>query len=153
MELQASLPLDEDGFLRRECPSCEREFKWFYGQTDDRPDDFLEPVNYFCPYCGEPSGLDSWWTPAQLEYVRGAAMGPILEEAFGEIKRTLGSIKSDFIKFEAKSMSQPEPPMPLVEPNDMKMVAPPCHPFEPLKIQEDWTEPLSCLMCGEQFTF
>lgn len=21
-------PLDSDGFLRRECPTCEREFKW-----------------------------------------------------------------------------------------------------------------------------
>ena len=22
------IPLDSDGFLRRECPTCEREFKW-----------------------------------------------------------------------------------------------------------------------------
>jgi hypothetical protein len=27
--LEMSMPLDSDGFLRRECPTCEREFKWF----------------------------------------------------------------------------------------------------------------------------
>jgi hypothetical protein len=28
VQLSMSLPLDGDGFLRRECPTCEREFKW-----------------------------------------------------------------------------------------------------------------------------
>ena len=23
-----TLPVDKDGFLRRECPSCKRQFKW-----------------------------------------------------------------------------------------------------------------------------
>ena len=26
--LGMTIPLDSDGFLRRECPTCEREFKW-----------------------------------------------------------------------------------------------------------------------------
>ncbi len=28
--LEISMPLDSDGFLRRECPTCEREFKWLH---------------------------------------------------------------------------------------------------------------------------
>ena len=151
VEILAAIPVDEDGFLRRECPSCERQFKWFHGQTDGRPDDFIEPDVYFCPYCGEPAGHGSWWTPAQLEYQRNVAIGPMLEEAYGEIKRTLGNVRSSFIKVDVKTPSLPEPPMPLIEPNDMVMVAPPCHPFEPLKVLEDWSEPLTCLMCGDRF--
>jgi len=34
-ELSMSIPLDEDGFLRRECPTCEREFKLFVPDEDE----------------------------------------------------------------------------------------------------------------------
>lgn len=30
MSVSMSLPLDEDRFLRRECPNCERQFKWWH---------------------------------------------------------------------------------------------------------------------------
>ena len=46
---QMSVPLDSDGFLRRECPTCEREFKWFNSEEGRG-----EPVpegGYVCPYC------------------------------------------------------------------------------------------------------
>jgi len=152
MEIQISLPVDEDGFLRRECPSCERQFKSYFGETADRPEDFLEPENYFCPYCGEPSGHDTWWTKQQLEYMQSAAVGPMLEEVTDELGRAFGNIRNDFIKFDVKPPDPPEPPMPLIEPNDMLMVAPPCHRFEPIKVLEDWTEPLNCFMCGDSFT-
>lgn len=42
-------PPDSDGFLRRECPSCEREFKWF---SHNEGDPNAEPATqYFCPLC------------------------------------------------------------------------------------------------------
>jgi hypothetical protein len=41
--------------------------------------------------------------------------------------------------------------MPLVEPDDMTMVASPCHGFEPVKVADDWAEPLYCLVCGRPF--
>lgn len=138
MELSVSLPVDKSGFLRRECPTCERQFKWFHGSTKDRPDDFLEPENYFCPYCGVPSGHDTWWTPAQLDYARASVMGPISRYIGSE----LGS---------SSKVNDHDVPDPLVEPDDMMMVEPPCHPFEPLKMADDWDAPLHCLMCGERF--
>jgi hypothetical protein len=30
VSIPMSLPLDGDGFLRRECPKCERQFKWLH---------------------------------------------------------------------------------------------------------------------------
>lgn len=144
MEVSVSIPLDESGFLRRECPTCEREFKWFGGATDDRPDDFLEPENYTCPYCGVPSGQDTWWTPAQLEYAEAAAMGPISRHLGDVLKHELGPGMT------YKPGTHDVPDL-LVDPDDMVIVEPPCHPFEPLKIADDWTEPLYCLMCGSRF--
>jgi hypothetical protein len=28
VQIPMSVPLDSDGFIRRECPTCERELKW-----------------------------------------------------------------------------------------------------------------------------
>ena len=144
MEISISIPTDASGFIRRECPTCEREFKWFVGETEDRPSDFLEAENYYCPYCGVPSGTDTWWTQAQLEYAQAAAMGPLSAQLEREFRRGLGS----GFTFKAGTHNVPDL---LVDPDDMIMVEPPCHPFEPLKIDEDWAEPLHCLVCGSRF--
>jgi hypothetical protein len=55
MDIPITLPLDSDGFLRRECPKCEREFKWHEGPTEDRPQDWNDPPVYWCPLCGSRS--------------------------------------------------------------------------------------------------
>jgi hypothetical protein len=36
-QLSMSFPLDSDGFLRRVCPSCEREFKWLPTPEGEEP--------------------------------------------------------------------------------------------------------------------
>ena len=33
--MEVSFPLDSDGFIRRECPHCEREFKWHHGPANE----------------------------------------------------------------------------------------------------------------------
>src|SRR5437868_464548 len=74
-ETSMSVPLDDDGFLRRGCPTCEREFKWLASEQDAN-----EPVadeGHFCPYCGVQSGVDTWWTEAQI----AAIHGKVYEEA------------------------------------------------------------------------
>lgn len=35
MSTSTSVPLDSDGFMRRECPNCEQQFKWRPSQDDD----------------------------------------------------------------------------------------------------------------------
>jgi len=144
-----SLPLDSDGFLRRECPNCEEEFKWFSHAEGDQ--DAEEVAQYFCPVCGAAAGLDSWWTPAQLEYGFGSASEAIDQVMSDAIADAFKGIKG--IKFQPNSSFSLdiETPDPLTEPDDMVIVEPPCHPHEPLKIPEVVTERVFCLICGEQF--
>lgn len=50
IELGMTIPLDSDGFLRRECPSCEREFKWRPSESDaEEAGESTDDVGYFCP--------------------------------------------------------------------------------------------------------
>jgi DNA-directed RNA polymerase subunit RPC12/RpoP len=136
--------LDQSGFIRRLCSSCGRQFKWFGGTTEDRPDDFLEPENYTCPYCGVTASPDDWLTSEQLEYAQAVAMGPLSRQLEHELTDGLGQGWT----FTPEIHDVPDL---LVDPDDMVIVEPPCHPFEPLKVLDDWSEPLHCLMCGSRF--
>lgn len=141
-------PLDH-GFLRRECPHCEREFKWHHGPTDDRPQDALDPDVYWCPYCGEPAPLDEWWTRVQLEFATQSLAGPAMQEIANELQQALKSA-SGFVKTSVE-YDEVEAPDALHEPADMVIVQSPCHPWEPVKVAEDWRQPVHCLVCGAPF--
>jgi Zn ribbon nucleic-acid-binding protein len=150
MEISVSMPLD-DGFLRRQCPNCNREFKWHEGPTDDRPDHAVEPPMYYCPYCGLAAGADEWWTEAQLDYAEAIAAGPAMREIADQLERAIGTKNHGLISISVNRPDEPEPLAAMVEPNDMLAVASPCHPWEPFKVAEDWSDPLHCLVCGERF--
>ena len=151
MEVSINLPLD-DGFLRRECPTCEREFKWHHGPTLDRPQDAVDPEVYFCPYCGTTAPPNTWWTKEQLEYAQQSASGPVARAMGDALERVVGQQRSDsFIKIEIQRGDIPEPPAALHEPNDMSIVQSPCHTWEPVKVLETWGDALYCLLCGERY--
>jgi hypothetical protein len=146
-----SIPTDDDGFFRRECPRCEREFKQF-NHSDDADETHAD--QYFCPLCGEPSNSDSWWTPAQLEYAYASASPAIDDFVNSALDDMLGGLKSNgFIKVERPGRYESETPAPepLHEPNDMVIVEPPCHPEEPLKVPADATLLVHCRICGTAF--
>jgi hypothetical protein len=152
MEFTISFPLDPDGFLRRACPSCDREFKWFSGRTEGAPDDWIDPPEYFCPYCARPAA-EGWYTHAQVAMMEEAVadraadvVGDALDETARRINRRGKGIK---MSTSGRPRSRTSPP--LSEPNDMVGVEPPCHPFEPVKVLEGWSEPLHCLVCGSAF--
>jgi DNA-directed RNA polymerase subunit RPC12/RpoP len=152
MEVSVSLPLDPDQYLRRECSQCEREFKWHHGPTDGAPEPKETPSVYYCPYCGEPAGLDQWYTKDQIETIRAAALAEVLPKLQTELKGALSPLnRSGFIKADVTSR-QPLPPPPLIEAADMVAVASPCHPYEPVKIADSWDEPIHCLVCGSRYT-
>ena len=48
-------------------------------------------------------------------------------------------------------LETPVGPDPLVEADDMVIVASPCHSFEPVKVPDDWSQTIHCLVCGERF--
>ncbi len=49
------------GFLRRGCPTCDREFKWFPAQ-DDGDSEPAHGGGYFCPYCAIHAPSEAWMT-------------------------------------------------------------------------------------------
>lgn len=149
MGISIQLPLDA-GFLRRECSRCERHFKWHHGPTDDRPSDGTDPDVYWCPYCGETAPPDNWRTAEQVEYIRASAVGPVVREAAHEFNRSQRSSKNSFFKLSI-SYDEPEPPQAMHEPSDMALVQSPCHPWEPIKVADDWRAPLYCIVCGLVF--
>lgn len=148
MEIEMTLPLDNDGFMRRECPNCEREFKWHQGPSDDTPADFVDPPTITCPLCGKSAAPDAWWTKEQLEYAERVAVGPMMEEMLGELSSEFRSNK--FVQFEVSS-EESEQPDPLVEPDDMVVIEPPCHPWERVKVAEDAASPFYCIVCGDNY--
>ncbi len=148
--ISVSLPLD-DGYLRRECPVCMRQFKWWYGHHPSRPADARDPEEYHCPYCKATAGPNSWYTQAQIELIKGIGLGAaqdLVHEQLDDAIRKLN--RSGLIQAELRSEHIPES-VPLDEPPDMAVVVPPCHPYEPLKIEEDWEDPVRCIVCGEAF--
>jgi predicted nucleic acid-binding Zn ribbon protein len=149
---EIELPLDSQGFLRRECPNCQREFKWHHGPTEEMPEDEPDPAEYYCPYCGTSAAPDQWWTSDQVEVIQKAALHEAMPQVEHELKKALKPLnKSGFVKAEVKS-DPLNPPPPLFEPEDMVAVASPCHPYEPAKVMEDWKGSLHCLVCGQPFT-
>ncbi len=149
ISIQVKMPLDGDGFLRRQCPNCEQQFKWYAHEAGDTDAQLVE--QYFCPLCGEPSGTDTWWTPAQLEYATGAA-GPELDQHVGDlIADAFKDMKGIQFKHDRKFSLEFPTPDPLNEPDDMVIVEPPCHPNEPLKVPDATAQRLHCIVCGEPF--
>jgi DNA-directed RNA polymerase subunit RPC12/RpoP len=150
VELSMSLPLDSDNFLRRECPTCEREFKWLHNTADEPSTEQADAAGYFCPYCGVQAPQDAWMTQAQADLaenlVAREVMGPLLKE-FGNTLKDVGR-KSGGL-FEARlDYRAPDEFDPLTEVDDMQRVDFVCHPSEPVKVLDDWTRPVRCLVCG-----
>ena len=145
IRMEIRLNLDE-GFLRRKCPNCGREFKWHQSDTPAYPSE----GQYYCPYCGQQG--EGWLTEAQRKYIlQNAGQKAVdlfsdkLRKAAQRVNKPGGLVR---MSVSSRRSSSPTPPH---EPHDMRRVEPPCHPLEPLKISEDWEGPLHCLICGAEF--
>ena len=147
--IAVSLPLDADGFLRRECPHCERQFKWWHTPSSPESETLPSAVEaYFCPYCHEPASPTAWWTKEQLEFSRLMAFAEVSGPRLRGFKGDLDSLsRSSFLQLDVKlpSLSRPDP---LFEPNDMVRVECPCHLDEPIKVDDSWEQDVACLVCG-----
>lgn len=146
------VPLDPDGFLRRECPTCEREFKWFAsaeGEGEGEP----PPVGgYYCPYCAVQAPPGSWFTKAQIEQAKTIVTSEVIQPEIDKLREALDRIgRSSGGLISAKLTStgpSDRPALALTEVNDMRHVDFQCHPREPLKVMETWTGTVHCLVCG-----
>lgn len=152
MEIPVSLPIDHDGFLRRECPSCFGEFKWHHGPANAEAEQLPSPVEYHCPRCGQSAPHNAWFTQAQAKYMREAAAPALTQMIDDELGKAFKGLNSKHIKVtKTARLSSPASPMPLTEPDDMEIVTSPCHAWEPVKVPHDAASPLYCLICGAAF--
>ena len=150
IRLSIDLPRDSDGFIRRECPNCEHEFKWFAHEEGDP--DAETPEQYFCPLCGTAAGADSWWTTAQLRVLEDTAtpqIARVVQDHLAEMFR--GSKGLTFTPDSDPAADAPTPDV-LHEPDDMHIVEPPCHPHEPLKVPDGALQTVHCPICGHPFS-
>lgn len=150
VQLEMTMPLDSDGFLRRECPTCEREFKWLHTAEEAGTAAPVADGGYFCPYCGVQAESGGWLTKAQVELaqklVANRVIGPMLEKFANDI-RNIGRRSKGLLRAEV-THDLPDEPDPLTEVDDMTRVDFECHPTEPVKILDDWGRQVYCLICG-----
>jgi hypothetical protein len=147
-EFSMSVPLDEDGFLRRQCPTCERVFKRLAAQGDE--DQGAEPPEdgYFCPYCAVQAPLSAWHTERQIEQARAVVMREKIGPMLDDFKRSVeGSQGSGLVQANV-NYDLPDAPEPMTEDASMRRVDFACHPGQSVKVRDDWTGPVHCLICG-----
>jgi hypothetical protein len=147
VSIPISLPLDAEGFLRRECPRCQEQFKWLPTQTEDTTPRL---TGCTCPLCGHGADASAFWTPEQAEHINATLKSKVLGPQIEQFQRNLrglnrsgGSVRitTTPVRFEEPSDLSPEP-------SDMRRVESACHPSEPLKVPENWTHSVYCLVCG-----
>jgi hypothetical protein len=169
--INLSFPLDENGFFRRECPLCCKEFKvllekqeladiaqqgidLFMLQPEEdssSPEDNNVEAEFTCPYCGQKAKNDGWWTQEQLAYVGVIAkniMAQMVNKHFiRPLKRDTRKMNTGMIsmEFKGKEMDQREPWI-SPETNDMKLFDLPCCQRK-LKI-DNWQDRVYCFFCG-----
>ncbi len=150
VELPMTLPLDSDGFLRQACPTCEREFKVSPTQDDGEPTPVTDG-GYFCPYCGIQAEVGSWFTKAQVEHALEIAQHEIVAPMIKDFAKGLARRTGGMMSAKVSTDNPPEPQV-VTEDDDMRRVDFACHPTDPLKVAEDWSGPIRCLICGATWT-
>jgi hypothetical protein len=141
-----SLPLDKDGFLRRECPTCEREFKVFIQREEGDEADAQSPSpgGYYCPYCAIQADPDGWFTKPQLEAAKSKLMDEFVGPMLDEFKRSVEG--SPFVSVDVNKADKSDSE--LTESDDMRRVDFGCHPETPVKVADDHPEAVHCIICG-----
>lgn len=177
VSFRIELPLDSDGFLRRECPLCVRQFK-VETQEDDRqslvqreleayllqegPEIRAESADAtgtdekesepWCPYCGQTAPRDKWWTQEQIAYIHVFAyniMAQIVnEQLIRPMKREFSGRRTGFVSIKFDGKEMEyQQPWISPEPDDMTVHALPCCGLR-VKLEDDWSQTVYCHQCG-----
>jgi uncharacterized Zn finger protein (UPF0148 family) len=68
ISIPIQMPLDDEGYFDRQCPSanCRSSFKVLFEDWRDKVSD----ARVFCPICREEAEATNWNTPDQVEYIK-----------------------------------------------------------------------------------
>ena len=88
-QFKVSLPIDESGYLGRECPveECKGYFKIVPGTGLNGITDV------YCPYCGRKADQSNYHTQDQIEFARSIVLGQVLDALDKDLKSLEFDIK------------------------------------------------------------
>jgi hypothetical protein len=68
LSIPIQIPLDDEHYLDRQCPSvnCQSSFRVLFEDWKEKVSD----VRVFCPICREEAKATEWNTPDQAEYIK-----------------------------------------------------------------------------------
>lgn len=138
------ISLDSEGFVRRECPKCEREFKLQTLEKDFQTPPVKNSGEVTCPYCKHRSSADQWWSKNQVKYIND--MQSFF--AFNFITPKALKIKSTPFVTVKTTITQTEEPIMPSEIDDMKRISITCCERD-IKILENWNGDIVCPDCSK----
>jgi DNA-directed RNA polymerase subunit RPC12/RpoP len=143
IRISVSIPTDDDGYVRQECPNCGREFK---APVEDEE---LADIGH-CPYCGHQD--EQWFTAEQMEQFEAQAMAAFMPQVESEFKKMARDVNRSGGGFITMSVDVPDVDVPVLAPEapDMCTVTSPCCKAK-LKIDEGWSGGVFCPLCGEEY--
>lgn len=96
--LEISIPLDQDNFLELECDYCKNRFMLHKDVYESEHN-----LNFFCPICGLPNRINTFFVPEILEKAQQMTMNYMIEELDRTLGKSIKQInKSGFIKMSMK---------------------------------------------------
>ena len=81
--VNVTIPVDEDGYMGRECPAAECE-----GYFKVKPGTGLRGIETcICPYCGLKDSSNRFYTKAQVEYAKSIVLGKVVDALRHDLKK------------------------------------------------------------------
>ena len=118
ISFSVSIPVDEDGYLGRECPRCEQHFRIDADDYEALPDD----VELWCTYCGQHSEHSDFLTQQQLERVTRPAVDYTQQLLDETLRRSLSTRLSRGSLVSISYRSKPFFPAPLPGIDEERMI-------------------------------
>lgn len=116
-----SIPVDDEGYFGRECPTCHQIFRMHSGDYEALPNDLV----LTCPYCGHQDEHSEFMTQQQKDRVMRVAqdygtqlVSEMLDKSFGSLARSTRN--NSFLKIAYRST--PFFPEPLPGINEERLI-------------------------------
>jgi hypothetical protein len=140
-----SIPLDKDGFLELECDYCRGRFMLTKEIFED--DDNL---NFYCPICGIPNRINTFYCPEVLEKANQVAMNYALDEIYKTLSKDFKSFNKNGVFKLTVDKPKPVPVSELFVPiHEYKKIHLSCCEISIKATSFDETIGVYCPLCGE----
>lgn len=173
VQFAVSLRPDRDGFLRRSCPACGRDFKTEINTADlqwelaaqcrrmgvdvgEEPNE-SEPAQLRCPYCAHVAAPSEMHTEETIAYlkrlVHREVVIPRLNRFTSDLEgmfpggRHSGGLVSISLEFNRSRIALPPRPIHGPEPPDLKVIDFLCC-RKKIKVSDAWAGIDACVYCG-----